>query len=266
MKPPLRSLPSFVALVLLAFSPQAFAVSDAEAAAGRALVKSYADTVIGVELVVTLKYTVNERSMPSREDKREVNGTVISPTGLTVTSLAAIDPRSTIPAGANMRIEEPDFKEVKLRLADNTEVPARVVLKDADLDLAFIAPDGAGAAADRQFAHVKLEDAAEAAVLGAYYDVSRAPKALQRTPTVRLINMSGIVEKPRRLFLLADYSPGCPVFDAGGRILGVSVRHIVNGRQIGLVILPAAAVADIARQAAAATASAAPAAEPAKSP
>jgi len=63
-------------------------------------------------------------------------------TGLTVISLGEIDPRSAagLAAQPNLRMEEPDFKEVKLRLADGTEIPARIVMKDADLDLAFVAP------------------------------------------------------------------------------------------------------------------------------
>ena len=177
----------------------------------------------------------------------ETNGTVLSPTGLTVTSLGSIDPRAAVSRSDG---GETEFKEVKLRLADGTEVPARVVLKDADLDLAFIAPT---AAADpRQFAHLRLENAADAVVLGTYYDLTRVNKALQRLPIVRLSTVVGVVEKPRRLVLVTDQSLGCPIFDARGRTLGITLRYYAIGRLSGVIVLPAADVADMAKQAEAA--------------
>jgi hypothetical protein len=42
------------------------------------------------------------------------------------------------------------------------------------------------------------------------------------------------------------------MFDAGGKLLGISLQHFANGRPTGTVVLPAGDIADIARQAAAA--------------
>ena len=61
---------------------------DAEAATGRALVKQYADSIIEVEVVATLKVTVGDHAQPPRENKIQVNGTVLAPGGLTVTVLS----------------------------------------------------------------------------------------------------------------------------------------------------------------------------------
>ncbi len=235
------------------------AATEANAAAGRALVKRYADAIVGVELVVTLKIKQGDREAPPREQRVEVNGTVISPSGLTVTSLAAVDPQSTLDAmrsglGGGMRgveVMSSDFKEVKLRLANGEEVPARFVLKDADLDLAFMAPENGGATT-REFAHVKLNEQSEGVLLGTYFSIGRAPKSLQRVPLVRVSEMSGIVEKPRRLFLMTDQLMGTPMFDAQGMMLGISLQYLANGRQAGLVVLPTADIADMAKQAAAA--------------
>jgi S1-C subfamily serine protease len=226
------------------------------AAAGRALVQRYAGAIIGVELVVTLKLKMGDREAPAQERRVEVNGTVISPSGLTVTSLAVVDPQQAYEAmrAQNSRVElvGADFKEVKLRLADGTEIPARFVLKDADLDLAFMAPESAVESAQRQFEHVKLEEAAEGVVLGNYFSVSRAAKALQRTPLVRATEVSGIIERPRRLFLMTEASVGTPVFDLEGAVLGVTLQNFASGRPTGLVVLPSADVAEMAQQAAAA--------------
>jgi S1-C subfamily serine protease len=234
------------------------ALPEPEARAGREIVKRYADSIVGVEMVVTVKMNMGDRAMPPRENKVDVNGTIVASSGLTVTSLAAIDPRTQLAAmtammgasGQRMEISETDYKEVKLRLADGSEVPAKVVLKDADLDLAFIAPVADASGAKREFTPVKLDDAAEGVLLNTYILVARAPKALQRVPLVRPTLVTGIVEKPRRLYLLNDQQMGCPVFDQQGRILGISVQNLNGGRSNGLVVLPAADVAEIARQAA----------------
>ncbi|MFM9092127.1 MAG: trypsin-like peptidase domain-containing protein [Verrucomicrobiota bacterium] len=238
-----------------------FAPVAASAAPGVAadLVRRYADAIVGVELVVTVKVKMGDREMPPREQRIEVNGTVVTPEGLTVTSLAGVDPQVQFDAmraaGMGSRGAElvgADVQEVKLRLADGPELPARFVLKDADLDLAFMAPEEP--AAGRKFPHVALGEAVQGDLLGTFYYVARASKALQRVPLVRSSEVMGVVEKPRRLYLLSEQAAGSPMFDAGGKLLGISLQHFANGRPTGTVVLPAGDIADIARQAAAAMA------------
>lgn len=249
MKPASRLLPgALIALVML--SPTARAVPEAEAAAGRRLLQQYADVVVGVEMVVTMKGMQGDRPIPPREQKREINGTLVNAAGLTVLSLGSIDPRAGVSAAvlSQVRFDEPEFKEVKLRLANGTEMAARVVLKDADLDLAFIAPEAAPADA---LPFVNLADPAKAVILGTYYDITRGSKLAQRVPAVRVINVTGMIEKPRRFVLASEYSLGCPVFNAEGKVLGIALRHVAGGQSTGLIILPAEEVAEIATQAAA---------------
>jgi S1-C subfamily serine protease len=245
-------------------SGELVAAAETQAAAGRALVKRYADAIVSVELVVTLKFKMGDREAPPREQRIEVNGTVISPTGLTVTTLGSVDPQATLDmlrAGAGSsggrmpEIVGSEFKEVKLRLADGKEVPARFVLKDADLDLAFMAPESSAEYADRPFPHVKLEEFADGAVLGEYFSVGRAAKIQQRVPMVRVVEINGVVEKPRRLYLMSDQTlqwMGTPVFSPQGRVLGITLQHFANGQRSGLVVVPAEDIAEMAKQAAAA--------------
>ena len=225
-----------------AFSPAAFALGAAEAAAGREIVKKHAGAVVGVEMVLTIKTTQGDRTN-SRELKREFNGTTISATGLTVIALSEIEVRAN-----NVRVDE--FKEVKLRLPDGSEIPARVVLKDEDLDIAFVAPEP-DKVEGVVFSFVDLTTATEPAILETYYDLSRAPKTQQRAVMVKPVYVTGIIEKPRRFVLASDYSSSCPTFNAEGKLLGIAVRHISGGRQGGYVILPAVDVAELAQQAAA---------------
>lgn len=259
MKLPLPAPVFLLTLALLSAPAAVNAMTEAEAKAGRELMARSANSIIGVEMVVTLKMTMGERALPPREIKIDINGTVLNSAGLTVTSLAAIDPRMQFeamranmgPTGARMEVSESDFKEVKLRVADGSEVPARVVLKDADLDLAFIAPESDASADKHEYTPIKLTDAAEGTVLSTYFIVSRTSKALQRVPVVRPTLIIGMLEKPRRLYLASDQILGCPVFDLQNRVLGVCLHHLSNGRSNGVIILPAADLADIAQQAAA---------------
>jgi hypothetical protein len=248
-------VPLALAAALAATPASLRALSDTEAEAGRAVVKRYADTIISVNLVVTLSITVGDKSMPPQEARLEVNGTVMSPAGLTVTSLSAIDPRGATlarlrgtpgVAGRNIEMAETEFKEVKLRLPDGTEIAARVVLKDADTDLAFIAPETGG----RIFPSVNLQNAARPEILGTYFCVRRAGRDLQRVPLVNAATVEGLVERPRQFFLVAGAAVGSPVFDARGAILGLCVEHLNGGRGTGLVVLPSSQVAEIAKQAA----------------
>src|SRR5687767_3341430 len=113
-----RSLLAIAVLLATTSSRPLLAAPEAQAAAGRALVKRYADAIVNVELVVTLKVKMDGREMPPREQRIEVNGTVISPGGLTVTTLGQVDPQATLEAlragssGGRMEILGSDFKEV----------------------------------------------------------------------------------------------------------------------------------------------------------
>jgi hypothetical protein len=252
----LSSLSALAAALFVAGAGVLSAASESEAAAGRRLVQRYADAIVGVELVVTLKLKQGDREMPPREQRIEVNGTVIAPNGLTITSLAAVDPQSTMEAMRQsggfrgVEVVGSDFKEVKLRLANGEEVPARFVLKDADLDLAFMAPESGAEGAKREFPHVKLEEATEGTVLGTFFHLARATKSLQRVPLIRLSEVRGLVEKPRRLYLVTEQEMGTPLFDERGAVLGISIQYFANGRHSGMVVLPAADIADMAKQAA----------------
>jgi hypothetical protein len=252
-------LPCLCLPLLVATLPGARAeVTADEAKAGRALVKQVADAIVSVEVVATVKVTVGDHAQPPRENKGEENGTVISPTGLTVAVLSAIDPHGAIEAmaatrggGQKIEVAETEFKDVKLRLANNTEVPAVIVLKDPDLDLVFLAPLPEAGAPARTFPYVDLAKSAKAEVLGNYYFVTRASKSFQRIPIVQSTTVVGIVEKPRRMYLMSQLALGVPIFDPAGLIVGITTPYLENGRPTGHVVLTAEDVAELATQAAA---------------
>lgn len=254
----------FPTLVLAALSlslmiPRAAALSPSEAEKGRELVKQYADSIVSIELVVTLRISVNDKAMPPQENKVDVNGTVVSPSGLTVTALSSVDPRGAMEAmrasrpndGRKIDFGETEFKDVKLRLANGTEILSAVVLKDPDLNFIFIAPLPSDGAPKRTFPFVSLEKEAQGALLSDCFFVTRAAKNLQRVPIVHATYVAGIVEKPRRMYVLGEAVVGVPLFDLSGAVLGIATQYVENGKPVAPVVITPSDVADLAKQAAA---------------
>jgi Trypsin-like peptidase domain len=125
-----------VVTALLAAAP------DLEAAA-RATAEQSGKAVLTIRLVLKLKVGGQDH-----EQKMEVAGVVIDPSGLTVASASSIDPsgalRRMVDAQRQRLSLESEVKETVILLEDGTELEAAVVLKDTDLDLAFIRPREVG--------------------------------------------------------------------------------------------------------------------------
>jgi len=260
MKFPTGSLLIFGVLVCTA-SPRARALPESEAAAGRLIARRYAEAVVGVKGSVFINFTIGLQTLPQTERKFDIGGTVIAASGLTLTSLGSLDPRAIFEAmraqmksGADpIELGKTEYKNLRLRMADGTELPAKILWKDVDHDLVLLAPDGA-AAGNRTFTFVDLNQAAVAAsVLGDYYQLSRTGEEFQRVLMVRPSTVIGVIERPRRLLLSStDIYPdslGCPVFDAEGRVLGIGLHNVEKGIPKGPVLAPAADLATIIAQA-----------------
>jgi hypothetical protein len=118
------------------------AAPDLESAA-RATAEQSGKAVVTVRLVLKLKAGGQEH-----EQKMEVPGVIIDPTGLTLASASSIDPsgafRRMVDAQRQRVNIESEVKEPVILLEDGSELEAAVVLKDTDLDLAFIRPRDPG--------------------------------------------------------------------------------------------------------------------------
>ena len=117
---------------------------------------------------------------------------------------------------------------MKYRLTDGTEVPARIVLKDEDLDLAFLAPikalDGPMQA---KIAAIPLDNTtAPVDVLEPTIVVDRSSAGLNYIPTLGLGRVAAVLSKPRTCYLSNGGTLGLPVFNREGKIMGVFCRCI----------------------------------------
>src|SRR5579872_1657620 len=133
-----------VSLLILSAKP---VVADELSEKGREVFKNNRHSVVTVQIVVKSKFSMGGMGGQANESRQDVTGTLIDPSGLTVLSLAAIDPGQMMQnVMSSMSDEESKFKletelsDVKILLEDGSEAPAEVVLRDKDLDLAFVRP------------------------------------------------------------------------------------------------------------------------------
>jgi hypothetical protein len=254
-------LPAFSLLIagvlVWTMSPCASALPEGEAAAGRLIARRYAEAIVGVKCSVFMRITVGLRTLPPTERKVDVYGTMIRADGLTMTSLSAIDPRAIFESmrnqfntgGQALELGETEFKYVRLQMSDGAEIPAKILWKDPDHDIVLLIPAG-GAPGNRSFTFVDLGQAAESAsVLGNYYQISRTGEDFKRVLLVRSSTIFGIIDRPRRLFLVSTDlfpdAPGCPVFDPEGKVLGICLHDVEKGLVKGAVVVPAVDLAAI---------------------
>jgi hypothetical protein len=186
-----------------------------------------------VKLAIKQSVSMGGRENKS-ESKTETTGTVIDPSGLTVVSLATTDPSSTVKDAYARAIAarggdmsqfkfDSELNDVKIVLADGTEIPADVVLRDKDLDLAYLRPSDKQA---KPLACLDLTKDAKAQVLDEVIVINRLNQAANRAPASRLaaskafstnrarstcwVNRCGRTRSARRCFRpMANSSASC---------------------------------------------------------
>ena len=192
---------------------------------------------------------------------------MIDPSGLTVMSLSSLDPGAMMSRimgaaaqGEKMSIvSEPT--DVRIRLADGKELPATIVLRDQDLDLAFIRPTAKPAT---PLMAINLADAAKPAmledlvVLARLGRVGAGPRRPCSTASARSSNGRGPSSCSN-----GQAGTGTPAFLPNGKLVGLlTIRQIdpgphehvrddggTEGAGVIAVVLPAADVLEIAKQA-----------------
>jgi S1-C subfamily serine protease len=246
-------------------------VGQDDRVAAREIVKKWQEAVVNVRVVLKMRMSMGGREMQSMDDSVETVGTVIDPSGLTVLSLGSLNPGAmmnkvmgSIGGGGQDRVDigsEPT--DVKIRLSDGREIAAKIVLRDEDLDLAFIRPT---ARPEKPLVAINLEEAARPAMLDPVVILSRLGRVGGWTPAASIQTIGAIIERPRTFFVIdngAAGDMGTPAFTSGGKVVGLlTMRSVHAGRPsmftmmggmeaLGLlpVILPAADVLEIAKQA-----------------
>jgi hypothetical protein len=252
-------------LALLALAPAALADEARDAA--RSILGAKSEAVVTVQLVVKRRYVVQGREQGSADQKMEIAGTTLQADGLTVVSDFTSNPAGLFASeGPDGPKIDTDTTDVKIVLRDGREIPARFVLRDRDLDLAFVMPEEKGLS----LPSLALEKGVVPDPLDELVLLYRLGRSMNREAAASLATVHAVVKKPRT-FLVPGFidglqSLGCPAFDGKGRAVGLvvlrraatppqpqsSFRDFVD--MMNPVVLTAADVLDVASQAAAAAA------------
>jgi hypothetical protein len=244
---------NFTAIILLAFATPLALLGKKSEATWRKLLKDHANCVTWVSATVRVEVSAGGRSMPPQEQKLEALGTIIAEDGLTVLSLSRVDPTATLLS----RIRTPggsvnvNYTEVLLLMQDGTEVPAKLLLKDTDLDLAFVLPikDEDEKSKKRIFPYVPRSSKSKAPLpLDEVVSLGKLGRNLYRQSTLKKGWVNAVIEKPRKYFVIENTSPGTPVFDREANWLGIVVYKMDRGRPTSVVTLPAGDIDEIAEQ------------------
>ncbi len=241
------------AFILLALSaPFALSAEKGEAT-WRKLLKDHANCVTWVSATVRVEVSAGGRSMPPQEQKLEALGTIIAEDGLTVLSLSRVDPTATLLS----RIRTPggsvnvNYTEVLLLMQDGTEVPAKLLLKDTDLDLAYVLPikEKGEKHQKRTFSHVpRSSKTKDPLPLDEVVSLGKLGRNLYRQSTLRKGWVNAVIEKPRKYFVIENTAPGTPVCAKEANWLGIVVYKMDRGRPSSIVTLPADDIDEIAEQ------------------
>lgn len=248
----MRTIIASVVCATLLLSVGCFAQVEVDA---RKVADSYKDAVVTVQIVVNIKESYNGKS-DSREQKHTTTATIIDPSGLAVTSLSEISPDSYLDesdrsSGYSMSVET---KDLRIKTADGTEIPADIVLRDKDLDLAFIRPK---TKPEKPLPFVDLASASTPQVLDQVVVLSRLGQAANRSAAARLDRVESVLTKPRTLYILNNVHDelGIPAFTLDGKCVGVLVLRYAmaasrdESSDSYLAVIPCATLANAAVQA-----------------
>jgi hypothetical protein len=210
------------------------AVADELGQKGKVIFKTHQHAVVTVQLVLKSKISMGGVGGQANESRQDITGTVIDASGLTVVSLAATDPAQMLQSlMSGMSDEESRFKfetelsDIKILLEDGSELSAEVVLRDRDLDLAFIRPKAKPAA---PAAFLDLAKSEKADILDQVLALNRLGSAGNRAYSASVERIAAIVQRPR-LFYIPDTSLntallGAPAFTFEGKVVGIFVMRV----------------------------------------
>lgn len=238
-------------------------LADEVTTKGREIFKQQQHAVVTVQLVQKVTYSSGGRAGESQEAKQDITGTVVDPSGLTVLALSSTDPTEMYRRMYGDRFKvEVEVSDLKILLNDGGEIPAEIVLRDQDLDLAFIRPKAKPAS---PMAAVDFAKATKVDVLDAVITLNRLGRAAGRAYAASVEHITAVVQKPRTFYIpdssMTSTSSGSPAFALDGNIVGVFVMRALsaNGGGGGMnnsrpdnvtsIILPAEDVLKAAKQA-----------------
>lgn len=262
-----------LALCLTFSLSRAWAHEDLDSA--REIIGKWNDVVVTAKIITRMRVVVEGREMSKADNEIEAAATIIDPSGLAVLSNSSVDPARVYKEMLKQARSEGDglpkfnveteISDIKMLLPDGTELPAKIVMKDSDLDLAFIRPV---TKLDKPVHALDLSKASKPNILDNIVILTRLGTVAGRTPSVSMHRIEAIIKKPRTFYVIDQDvfqgKLGAPVFSLDGKVAGIFLLRVAGSEQKGSfisnalgintygmmpVILPSEEIAAIAKQA-----------------
>jgi len=261
----------FAALALTAMALPARAAEDG--ASAKAVLGKWQDAVITVKATVKIRVALGGNEQTKEENEVETLATIVDPSGLAVLSFSCIDPTKVFDglmksagSGSPQVDINSEITDMDMVMPDGREIPAKVVLRDGDLDMAFIKPVDK---LEKPLACIDLTSESKADVLDTICIISRLDKVAGRSPSITMNRIEAVITSPRRCYVVENSTLmnrlGAPVFSLDGKVVGFSLLRIsksydksrmggfmsrgMDSLGIMPVVLPVAEVAAEAKQA-----------------
>ncbi|NLN94448.1 MAG: trypsin-like peptidase domain-containing protein [Candidatus Hydrogenedens sp.] len=237
---------------LIVFVSMTFSLhADEDGVLGRQVFEARKDSVVTLRTVVGLNFGGGEV-----ENEQEANATLISPEGLAVLALTGVDPAQMI-SGLSMGGDDISSRIISMRmiLADGSEKPAEVILRDKDLDLALVRltekPEEA-------LPFVDLAEAGAPEILDNVVCLMQYGRVARRSHAAFIDRVELIVTRPRLFYALGDHRSRqtvcSPVFTLQNKLVGVGVMRLLAGDgdrssdDMMVIIIPAAQIQELVDQ------------------
>lgn len=253
-------------LLLIALLIHTRAYADDIALQAREVKTKFENSVVIVKLVIKQKMTMHGKEFGNTETPSEIIGTIIDPSGLIVVSLMATEPSTLLnKLSENNAMQMPDVKweseisDIKIHLNDGQEIPGKIVLRDKDLDLAFIQASEKISA----LPSININDTTQLQPLDQVVILSRFGKIASWASSIELGRIEAVIEKPRLFYIISGASGlGVPALSLDGKCIGILVFRTVQSNT-GImgsmfsgagasgfmpVILPASDISETAKQ------------------
>jgi S1-C subfamily serine protease len=236
------------------------------------LIADHANAIVTVKFVLKMQLG----GMGDREEETEAFGVMMQPDGLVLISNAQIG--GFVSMMGRSRGMEVNVKptNIKVLVGDDTVgVDAQLIARDTELDLAWIKIDKP---ADKGYPVLDFAQSAEPRTGEHVYQLAREGRFFDRVPAVTEFRIGAVTKKPRHLFLPGTQNLGMPIFNAAGKLVGVTILQFAGEEESsgsafgggggGPAILPAAEILSATKRAleTAAAGTDAEAAKPAEAP
>ncbi len=220
----------FFILIIIVLATTAFAQQLSPA---KLIAAKYGDAVVTVKISVKMRISGDGESS-NQEQKNEIIGTVISPDGIILVPFSATDPTDIVSRSLSDS-DEANFKmnveliELKVRTPEGLEIPGKVILRDQDMDLAFIKLNKKP---EKPMKYVDINLNSAVSLLDDVVVMGRTGPAIYRSLCVNNEQVEVMVKKPQPFYILTHSGNasalGSPVFDKAGKFVGIMVLRAMT--------------------------------------